>query len=371
MRRNSTGLTSQATGRTAVEESAGPPLPGIFSRYKDTVEYALHGSVPPFQGDGLYLTLHYHLGWVDRDGDPAATPLSQGKALRPTLCLFACEALRADPALALPAAAALELIHNFSLVHDDIQDQDIERRHQPTLWKLWGIPRALAAGSGLQAVGDLTLLNVAGPLVPAETALRVSRILSECSLEMMQGQCLDLQFESRTNILADDYLQMIAFKTGALIRSGLEIGALLASNDPATFRAFSAFGDGVGRAFQIRDDYLGIWGNQATTGKAAGNDIRRRKKTFPVVYALEKADGSDREDLMRIYGDGDGPADMPDEDVARVLDILEEVGAREQSHRITQASANQALESIGGLRLPSWAQSEAESLVDFLANREF
>ena len=311
--------------------------------------------------------MRYHLGWVDQTGKPAESSFSQGKALRPTLCLFACEALEADPSKALPAACALELIHSFSLIHDDIQDQDLERRHQPTLWSLWGIPRALVVGNGLQSVGDLALLNVAGPAVSAETSLMVSQILTESYMEMIQGQCLDLGFESRTDVMVDAYLEMIAFKTGALIKSGLEIGALLGSDDPAAFLAFSRFGSGVGRAFQIRDDYLGIWGDQATTGKAAGNDIRRRKKTFPVVYALEKTSGPARQELLRVYGQ----EELDDDDIDRVLAILDEVGAKEQSHTITQTSAREALEALTPLNLPGWAQAEAQALVDFLANREF
>ncbi len=339
----------------------------MFARYKDSVEKALSRSVPESMGDDLFYPLRYHLGWVDRHGAPVKSSMTQGKALRPTLCLFACEALAADTSRALPAAAALELIHNFSLIHDDIQDQDVERRHQPTLWYLWGVPRALVAGNGLQSVGDLAIQNAAHGFVPPETVLRVSQILTESYLEMIQGQCLDLEFESRTDIIADEYLQMISYKTGALIRSGLEIGALLATGDQVAFKAFSLFGSGVGRAFQIRDDFLGIWGDQATTGKAAGNDIRRRKKTFPVVFALENANGRSREELLRIYGN----EELTDNDVENVLTILETVGAQKQSHSITETSAHQALAALRPAGLPAWAQKEAESLVDFLAHREF
>ncbi len=360
-------MSSQMTGTTVGQATPGPELPAMFARYKDSVESALARSVPESTGDDLFFPLRYHLGWVDRHGTPSASSMTQGKALRPTLCLFACEALAADASRAFPAAAALELIHNFSLIHDDIQDQDVERRHQATLWHLWGVPRALVAGNGLQSVGDLAILNMAETNVPAETVLRVSQILTESYLEMIQGQCLDLDFESRTDIIADEYLRMIAFKTGALIRSGLEIGALLATEDTAAFQAFSRFGDRVGRVFQIRDDFLGIWGDQATTGKPTGNDIRRRKKTFPVVFALENAGGSSREELSRIYGQ----EELADADVENVLAILEEVGAQKESHSIVETSAQEALESLEPVALPPWAKNEVESLVEFLARREF
>ena len=169
MRPHVTG--SPSSPPTRVEsggDTSGPQLPALFSRYKASVEGELLRSVPGSQGDDLFFPMRYHLGWVDQTGKPAESSSSQGKALRPTLCLFACEALEADPSRALPAACALELIHSFSLIHDDIQDQDLERRHQPTLSSLWGMPRALVVGNGLQSVGDLALLNVAGPAVSAD-----------------------------------------------------------------------------------------------------------------------------------------------------------------------------------------------------------
>jgi geranylgeranyl diphosphate synthase type I len=365
-------MSPQLTGTPVGPPTPGPELPGLFARYKDLVEAGLSRSVPESNGYGLFSMLRYHLGWENQHGVPTESSTTQGKSLRPTLCMFACEALAVDPARALPAAAAMELIHNFSLIHDDIQDQDVERRHQPTLWSLWGIPKALVAGDALQSVGDLAVSGLAGSNemggdVPAQTALRVSQILTESYMEMIQGQCLDLDFESRTDIASAEYLQMIAYKTGALIRSSLEIGALLATGDPVAFDAFSRFGAAVGRAFQIRDDFLGIWGDQATTGKAAGNDIWRRKKTFPVVFALENATGESRKELLRIYRQDE----LTGDEVQTVLAILEEVGARQQTHAVTEASANKALEALQPVSLPAWAQNEAASLVGFLAHRDY
>ena len=350
-------------------KGTGPALPAMFARYKDRVEEELSRSMPLSEGADPYPLLRYHLGWANADGTPAGTPVSQGKALRPTLCMFACEALDQDPVRALPAAAALELIHNFSLVHDDIQDQDRERRHQSTVWSLWGVPKALVAGNAMHSIGDVTLLGTAKSGAPPDTALRVSRILTESYLEMIQGQCLDLAFETSTTITSENYLQMIAYKTGALIRSGLEIGALLATGDPGgeTFSAFSRFGSSLGRAFQVRDDFLGIWGETGLTGKPAGNDIRRRKKSFPVVVAFEHAKGQDFEDLCRIYGQ----EELDDADVDRVLEVLDAVGAQDLSQTLTEASAGEALQALDAVELPAWARAEAEELVDFLARRQY
>ena len=344
-----------------------PALPAMFARYRDRVEQELFRSVPSGEDAALYTLLRYHLGWVDQQGHPQEDSLSQGKALRPTLCLFACEALDGDLSWALPTAAALELIHNFSLIHDDIQDGDLERRHQPTVWSIWGMPKALVAGNALQSVGDAALLSVSRLDVTPETALKVSRLLTESYLEMIQGQCLDLAYESSTAIGTQDYLEMIAGKTGALIRTGLEIGASLATQDAATLAAFSQFGSSLGRAFQIRDDYLGIWGDEATTGKPAGNDIRRRKKSYPAVFALEQAEGRRREDLLQIYSQ----KELDEEDVYRVQTILEETGAREHTRKLAETSAQEALAALDGITLPPWAESEAEELVDFLARREY
>ena len=360
-------MASESSPDSPAVARSGPHLPGMFSRYKSWIEEELGRALPPTDGADVHLLLSYHLGWVDRQGAPSSSASSQGKALRPTLCLFACEALSSSHDRALPAAAALELIHNFSLLHDDIQDQDLERRHQATAWSVWGIPKALVAGNAMHCTGDLAMLRSSEEDVSPTVALRVSEILTSSYMEMIEGQCLDLQFEGRTNITADEYLHMIACKTGALIRCGLETGALLAGGDEESVRAFATFGEGLGQAFQIRDDYLGIWGDEETLGKATGNDIRRRKKSYPVVYALERASGGALGDLKRIYG----REELEEDDVQRVLAILDEVGAREQSQRLTESAANRALEALAPVSLPEWARTESEELVNFLARREY
>ena len=339
----------------------------MFGRYKRRVEEELSRSVLSASSAGLYFLLQYHMGWLDRWGNQARSAISQGKALRPTLCLFACEALSQDFTKALPAAAALELIHNFSLIHDDIQDEDRERRHQPTTWHLWGVPKALVAGNAMQSAGDLALLNTVHHDAFPEINIKISQLLTDNYLEMIEGQCLDLAFEANTDITTAEYLGMIARKTGALIRSGLEIGAMVASDDITAIQSFSQFGGFLGRAFQIRDDILGIWGDVSTTGKATGNDIRRRKKSFPVVFALNHADGRSRDHLLEIY---DRQA-LEDDDVSTVLSILNEVGAQEHSQRIVESNAVDALDALEEVSMPLWAREEAAGLVDFLARREY
>ena len=188
----------------------------------------------------LYHMLQYHLGWADERGALLGVPVSQGKALRPTLCLFSCEALSGDWTSSLPVAAALEFIHNFSLIHDDIQDGDVERRHRATVWALQGQPQALVAGNAMRSLADITALGLTGRGVPGDTALQASTLLSRGYLDMIKGQCLDLAFEGSLDIRLEDYLTMISCKTGALIRCGMEMGALIASDEEASVRAFAA-----------------------------------------------------------------------------------------------------------------------------------
>ena len=383
-------MGKQLPGLQRSEKPPPPVLPAMFSRYEAMVGGELSQAVPrcasaefspqldpelrpeldPELYPELYNVMRYHLGWVDRHGQPADSPASQGKALRPTLCVFACQALDGDPGLALPAAAALELIHNFSLIHDDIQDQGYERRHQPTVWSLWGAPKALVAGDAMQSVGDLSALNCAGIGVPPTVALKVSGILTASYLEMIEGQCRDLVFETKTTITVQEYLEMIALKTGALIRCAVEIGSLLATGDSATTAAFAKFGSYLGRAFQIRDDFLGIWGDEETTGKTADGDIRQRKKSFPVVYALENSLGPARKELSRIYGTG-AQDEMAEPDVILVREVLDQAGAASQCQQVTDRSASQALEELDGVELAPWARTEMEELVHFLSRRDF
>ena len=346
--------------------SAGPSLPAMFDRYRVHLEDALNSAVPPLDQHAVNTLLRYHLGWSDRDGVPSPTPASQGKALRPTLCMFACHAFQGEPRHAAPAAAALELIHNFSLVHDDIQDQGLERRHQPTVWAVWGTDRALVAGDAMQSLGDLTTLSV-GDNLPAKTTIRVSHLLTQSYLEMIEGQCRDLQFEQRATIGADEYLDMIALKTGALIRSSLVIGATVATDDPDTLEGVARFGRAIGRLFQIRDDYLGVWGDEAIVGKSTDSDIVQRKKSYPIVYAFQQAEGANRDELLRLYAQ----ETLEEPDVDRVMEILEDLGAARQTDELTELTAQEGRDALAMLELPPWATEDAENLIDFMAYRLF
>ena len=263
-------MASESTTGTSTVVPSGPKLPGMFARYGNWIQEELGRIVPRPGSEHVNLVMCYHLGWVDQHGMTTASAASQGKALRPTLCLFACEALSSGHDRALPAAAALELIHNFSLLHDDIQDQDLERRHRPTAWSLWGIPKALVAGDAMHSAGDLAALRSEQRGVSPDVVRRVSEILTDSYLAMIEGQCLDLEFEGRTDISTGEYLHMIACKTGALIRCGLETGALLGDGDEESVQAFAEFGEGPGPGLSNPGRLPGNLGGRGHAGKGDG-----------------------------------------------------------------------------------------------------
>ena len=306
----------------------------------------------------------YYMGWADRDGKPLSA--AQGKALRPTLCLFACEAAGGTVQQAMPAAVAIELIHSFSLIHDDIQDMDETRHHRPTLWAVWGIPRALVAGNVLRIVADMTLGKLADRGVSDETAARVVQVLTDAYLSMIEGQYLDLSYEGRHDIHAPQYLDMIARKTGALIRCSTKLGAVIGSREEATVDTLESYGQSLGVVFQIRDDVLGVWGEEETTGKPVGADIRRKKNSFPVVYAMSAASAEDRRTLERVYSK-EQPSDA---DVSEVLEVMERTGVKEQADILMSEHRDRALDALSGLEIEPTIRREAEDLVHFLLVRE-
>ena len=334
-------------------------LPAAFDRYREEVGLALRAGL---SGDDspIRLMLSYAMGWVDVDGVP--TLATEGKALRPTLCLLACEATGGTTADAMPAAVALELVHNFSLIHDEIQDRDDVRRHRPTLWKVWGERKALVAGNVMRIVADMALWGHED----RETALTVAALVTQANLEMIEGQYMDLHFEGRMDITMDDYLAMISRKTGALIRCSLVAGAAAGSSDPAVVEAFEKSGRAFGMVFQVRDDYLGVWGVESATGKPVGADVRRKKNAFPFVYAMSKAEGRDRDTLLEIYG----RPEVGDGDVASAVEIMERLGARESAQELAAHQSDRAVQALQGIELAPEARRDIEDLAHFLLVRD-
>ena len=353
-------MTYSSSADTA--EILRPELPGMFTEYRDEIGHALREAL---RGDDtVYNLLRYYMGWVDPDGNPASG--TEGKYLRPTLCLFACEAVGGKRELAMPAAAALELIHNFSLIHDDIQDRDETRHHRKTLWAIWGIPKAMVAGNVLRIVADGTLDVLQSNGVPPARVIAVVNQLTQAYLEMIEGQYLDISFEGQSEIRLQQYLDMIARKTGALIRCSFTMGALIGSPDAKVADSFRESGRALGFIFQVRDDILGIWGDESSTGKPVGADIRRKKNSFPAVYAMSEAKGEDKRHLLSIYG----KEELSDGNVEDVLHIMDGLKVREHAHALAMVEGGIAVDALAAVEMGEWAQREYQNLVEFLLFRE-
>lgn len=290
----------------------------------------------------LRAMIAYHLGWAGADG--AALPREDrarfgGKKMRAVLCALACEAAGGRLDDAIPAAAAVELVQNFSLVHDDIEDGDRERRHRPTVWVVWGVPQAINAGSSMQALVNDAVLRTAAP--PA-TVLDLLRALTNAMVEMTEGQHLDIAFQSRPDVTVAEYEDMAARKTGALMEAAAFCGARLATDDAAKLAAWRALGRAFGQAFQARDDLLGVTGVPSRTGKPVGNDIRARKKALPLVFARAAATPEGRDTLDAAMREDP----VSDEAVAAVTDLMERSGALSSTRRVVESATARALSAL-------------------------
>ncbi|RIK28861.1 MAG: polyprenyl synthetase [Anaerolineae bacterium] len=227
--------------------------------------------------------LTYHMGWTGEGAGSEAT----GKRIRPILVLLTTAACGADWKSALPAAAAIELVHNFSLVHDDIQDNSPTRRGRKTVWTKWGAPMAINVGDALFVMSSQAIVDLKKDY-PAETVLKAAEILHNTCLDLTRGQYLDMSFEERSDLGVEDYWHMISGKTSALIAACCHIGALLGGADEEKQEVYRSFGHYLGLAFQVQDDILGIWGDEKVTGKSVASDLVEGKNSLPVLAGLDK-----------------------------------------------------------------------------------
>jgi geranylgeranyl diphosphate synthase type I len=319
----------------------------------------------------------YHLGWIDVDGQ--AAEVGGGKGIRPALAMLSAEAGWAGAEVGAPGGVAIELVHNFSLVHDDLMDGDRERRHRATVWALWGPSMALLAGDAMSTLATEVLLTTSNPAGPA-----AALALGEATAEMIAGQADDLAFESRQTVSVDECMAMCTAKTGALLGCASSIGAILAGAPPATVRVLRDFGRHLGVAFQAVDDLLGIWGDPATTGKPAGNDIRHRKKSLPVVAALA-AGGDEAKELEAVLFGSASEAPRPqgapewapvglallgDDETARATWLVEACGGREWTAARAKAHLDAALGSLERARLSAVPRRALADLAVYVVERE-
>jgi geranylgeranyl diphosphate synthase, type I len=266
------------------------------------------------------------MGWT---ASPKESTL-RGKRIRPLLVLLACSAAGGDWNLALPGATAVELIHNFSLIHDDIEDHSPLRRGRPTVWKKWGIPQAINTGDAMFSLAHLEAIRLSSTVNP-EVGLKAVEILQQTCLHLTQGQFLDLSYETRSDLTVDDYWPMVEGKTAALISASTELGALAAMESNRVTSLYRNFGRLLGLAFQVQDDYLGIWGNVSLTGKSSQSDLVTGKITLPVIYGLSKSG-----EFAKRWKSGP----IGKDEVQSVIDMLDAEAADE----FTRAQANRLLD---------------------------
>ena len=334
-------------------------LPQIETELREIVRVP-HDSLASYYG-----MMHYHLGWTDDAMQPV--PARSGKRLRPLLCLLSCGAAGGDPPQALPAACGLELIHNFSLVHDDIQDHSCYRRGRRAVWDVWGTAHGINVGDGLFVLARLAMHEMGIRDVPPDRIQVATLALDKACLALCEGQFFDMAFENRLDVDLDQYLSMIQRKTATLFAASAQLGAIVATDRAEMIDHFYHFGENLGMAFQIQDDILGIWGDQQVTGKSAATDIRDRKKTLPVVYVLNHSDERTSADqLSDLYSQRE-PLD--ESGIRSALAILERTGALQYAEGMADRYYHQALESLDQIEDESAAQAHLRELAASLVGR--
>jgi geranylgeranyl diphosphate synthase type I len=309
--------------------------------------------------------MHYHLGWTDEQFRPAQVKM--GKRLRPLFTLLTCQAAGGDPHEALPAAAAVELIHNFSLIHDDIQDHSDIRHGRATVWALWGEAQAINAGDTIFTLAHLALHRLSERGISPDRIIAALHALEQTNLALCQGQHMDLHFESRLDVDSDAYMTMIRGKTAALLGCSAQLGALIARPDPILSERYRRVGEELGLAFQIQDDVLGIWGKADVTGKPVADDVRNRKKSLPIVYVLGRQNDTDAKRLRALYAQ----ETFSEEEVAEVIAILDASQAQLYARELARYHLEAALTELETAKPEPEAGEALRELAHFLIKRAY
>ncbi len=310
--------------------------------------------------DNFLGMLHYHMGWLDSDLRP--TNVNSGKQIRPLVCLLCCMAAGGDWHKVVPAAAALELLHNFSLIHDDIQDASPTRRGRLTLWKIWGIEQAINVGDAMFAISHLAMARLTEHGIRADIVVQALRRFDETCLHLTRGQHADIDFEKRNEVNVDDYVVMITGKTAVLLSLCAELGALIAGCDEDTITHYATFGLNLGLAFQIKDDILGIWGDEKITGKSTATDVTTKKKTLPVLYGLSKS-----ETLRQYYAESENGNEF----VSKVTQTLEQIGAYDFASKKATQYSESSLNHLTAAQPSGPAAKALLQLAEMLLSRDF
>lgn len=344
--------------KSSVGDRAQTLIAAVEQEMRVVLELPDSAESEPFNG-----MIHYHMGWVDDTFNPAMS--AQGKRIRPLACLLSCASAGGDWKQAVPAAAAVEILHNFSLVHDDIEDGSPTRRGRDTVWQVWGMPQAINVGDAMFAYAHLAMLRLAERDVPAPVVVQALRRFDETCVALTRGQYADMAFETRDGVTVDAYMAMIEGKTAVLLSLATELGALIAGAPQATVDEYATFGLELGLAFQVKDDILGIWGDEAMIGKSAESDILTKKKTLPVLYGLEHS--AELRDHYRY------PAETPGF-VARTITLLDTAGARDYAQAQAAHHSEAALACLRAAQSADGADPIAgrslTQLANFLLNRQ-
>jgi geranylgeranyl diphosphate synthase type I len=337
------------------------------------LDRAIEAALEDLDGSAPLLArmIKFHLGLIDSTGEPT-TPEErrglQGKRLRPAIAMLAAQSVGGSPEAAAPLAAAIELLHNFTLIHDDVQDRSPNRRHRATVWRIWGDAQAINAGDALFAASHLTLLNTPLTAVSAETLIELTRQFNRTTTDIVRGQVLDLSYEGRSDVTPVQYLEMISGKTAAILGFAARGGAIVGGANAALSGRFADFGEALGIGFQIRDDLLGIWGEDAATGKSRGDDIRRRKQSLPILLLRARASEDDTARLDALYA-GD---EIDNDGLFEVLGMLDRYRIQDEVAGHIEAAHLRALDAFASIERfgKTAASAELSVLIHRLQARE-
>lgn len=326
-----------------------------IKRYREELDQELRGYFAGREGF-LFNLLRYQLGWTDQDGNPeqAGTPDSFHSLLAPAVC----EAITGETGPSLPVAAAVELVHNFSLVHGDVQAGRVDAHSRPSIWWIWGPSQAINAGDGFHAMARVAMMRLGENGVPPERVLAATELLDRSCLAMCEGQFSDLAFQDRLLVTAGEYDDMIALKTGALTAGAAAGGVLAAGGDHDQLARFQEAGLKLGKAWQITRDVTDFWG-QAGDGVTASN-VLNKKKSLPLIYALEQAGTSEKRELGAIYM----KRVLDGSDMSRVIEIMDSTGARAYSEERAASLVSEAMTVIAEEGLEDSRLSGLRQLAD-------
>ncbi|MEU0031339.1 polyprenyl synthetase family protein [Streptomyces sp. NPDC006335] len=340
------------------------PVPGAVFPRLDWVEEmlapALREAVASLPGAERRVA-GYHRGWCEADGTPLLSAPSRGKTVRPALTLLSAIAVGGEPRCALQGAVAVELVHDFTLLHDDVIDGDTLRRHRPASWTVFGTPSAVLTGDALLAAALRAVAET-----PTQVAAAAVRELVGALLDLVQGQSLDVAFEDASEVTVPQYLAMAEGKTGSLMGCACALGGVLAGADGERVRGLREFGRRLGVAFQCADDLLGIWGRSTRSGKPVGADLTARKKSLPVVAALAGTDSA-AEHLRSLYG---SQRPLDEQDVALARELVEKAGGRQAAEDEARRQMSAALRALSCAQPTADAYQQLQEIARAMIQRD-